>query len=628
MRLLRCSLTVDDEHWIPTIEEFSTDIPPYAILSHRWGRPNDEVSFGDLDRGLDVSQKPGYRKLQRCCELAFQVGIEFAWIDTCCIDKRSSAELSEAINSMFEWYSNSALCYAYLEDVITEETRANHAMEKSSFRASKWWTRGWTLQELIAPKAVLFFDQNWKLIDTRNKLAWLVSEITSIEIEVLREDWLSHRTSVAQKMSWAARRQTTRQEDRAYSLMGLFGVNMPLLYGEGPRAFVRLQEEIMRTTADHSLFAWRGGVAFRGLLAASVEQFADCGNIVSVDYNKYVAQFQNKDPIPNFSQTNYGTQIQLPMQAHKIKRSTHRAFIACTTQDRYPPKTQEDFCSVILKGQPDAEVHTYHRIDLPTGAMDASWWSSWRKLEITELFVSSLYLDSYRYQKLANKIGREVDFHLAVSKEHGHANFIPLYDSNSAISGATTISFEADRFTARFPADKDDAFMALHVGSARIQGLQDDQSSVLRFNFDFFVLCGIYKGVLWTDVLIHPGVETVEGVYNAYKLSTDLGGNVRSAARTSTEKELRQLLSPADIHALLRGHQSFLSAETLHHRVPNARFGVYVAVDSSASATSQERYRALVTIKWNSFLVAGALYREAAPSMPQGTCELRRGASV
>ena len=170
--------------------------------------------------------------------------------------------------------------------------------------------------------------------------------------------------------------------------------------------------------------------------------------------------------------------------------------------------------------------------------------------------------------------------------------------------------------------------MALHVGSARIQGLQDDQSSVLRFNFDFFVLCGIYKGVLWTDVLIHPGVETVEGVYNAYKLSTDLGGNVRSAARTSTEKELRQLLSPADIHALLRGHQSFLSAETLHHRVPNARFGVYVAVDSSASATSQERYRALVTIKWNSFLVAGALYREAAPSMPQGTCELRRGASV
>jgi hypothetical protein len=256
------------------------------------------------------------------------------------------------------------------------------------------------LQELIAPGAVLFFDQNWKLIDTRNKLAWLVSEITSIEIEVLRKnyDWLSHRISVAQKMSWAARRQTTRQEDRAYSLMGLFGVNMPLLYGEGPRAFVRLQEEIMRTTADHSLFAWRGGVAFRGLLAASVEQFADCGNIVSVDYNKYVAQFQNKDPVPNFSQTNDGTQIQLPMQAHKIRRSTYRAFIACTTQDRYPPKSQEDFCSAISKSQAGAEVvHTYHRIDLPTGAMDASWWSSWRKLEIKGLFVSSLYSDSYVY---------------------------------------------------------------------------------------------------------------------------------------------------------------------------------------------------------------------------------------
>ncbi|KAF8859299.1 HET-domain-containing protein [Acephala macrosclerotiorum] len=264
MRLLRCSLTVDDENWIPTIEEFSTDIPPYAILSHRWGKPNDEVSFNDLDRGLDVSHKPGYRKLRRCCELAFQAGLKFAWIDTCCIDKRSSAELSEAINSTFKWYSNSALCYAYLDDVITEETPANHAMEKSSFRASKWWTRGWTLQELIAPGSVLFFDQNWKPIETRNRLAWLVREITSIEIEVLREDynWLGHRTSVAQKMSWAARRQTTRQEDRAYSLMGLFGVNMPLLYGEGRRAFIRLQEEIMRTTADQSLFAWRGGGAY------------------------------------------------------------------------------------------------------------------------------------------------------------------------------------------------------------------------------------------------------------------------------------------------------------------------------------------------------------------------------
>jgi hypothetical protein len=396
MRLLRCSLTVDDENWIPTIEEFSTDIPPYAILSHRWGRPNDEVSFNDLDRGLDVSHKPGYRKLRRCCELVFQAGLKFAWIDTCCIDKRSSAELSEAINSMFKWYSNSALCYAYLDDVITEETPASHAMEKCSFRASKWWTRGWTLQELIAPGSVLFFDQNWKPIETRNRLAWLVSEITSIEIEVLGEDcnWLGHRTSVAQKMSWAARRQTTRQEDRAYSLMGLFGVNMPLLYGEGPRAFIRLQEEIMRTTADQSLFAWRGGVAFRGLLAASVEQFADCGHIVSVDYNKYVAQFQNKDPVPNFSQTNYGTQIQLPMQAHKIRPSIHRAFIACTTQDRYPPKTQEDFRSVVLRSKSGVEVHTYHRIDLPTEAMDASWWSSWRKLEIKDVFVSSLYSDS------------------------------------------------------------------------------------------------------------------------------------------------------------------------------------------------------------------------------------------
>jgi hypothetical protein len=627
MRLLRCSLTVDDQHWIPAIEEFFTDIPPYAILSHRWGKPNDEVSFNDLERGLNASHKPGYRKLRRFCELAFQAGLEFAWIDTCCIDKKSSAELSEAINSMFEWYSNSVLCYAYLDDVITEETLANHAMENSSFRASKWWTRGWTLQELIAPGSVLFVDQNWKPIETRNRLAWLVGEITSIEIEVLRDDynWRNHRTSVAQKMSWAARRQTTRQEDRAYSLMGLFGVNMPLLYGEGPRAFIRLQEEIMRTIPDQSLFAWRGGVAFRGLLAASVEQFADCGHIVSVDYNEYVGQFQNKDPVPNFSQTNYGTQIQLPMQALKTRPSIHRAFIACTTQDRYPPKIQEDFCSIMLWGQPGVEVHTYHRVDLPIDAMDASWRSSWGRLEIRDLFVSSLYSHSYGYQTLANKIVREVtevEFHLAVSKKQGHAHFFPLYDSISSISGATWIRSQANLFMAKFPAnpaDNADAFMALHVGSAKIQGFQDDESSDPRFTFNFFVLCGIYKGVLWTDVLIQPGVETANGVYNAYKSSTDLGGKARSAARNSTEIELRQLLSPQDIHALLPRNRSLLSTkyEDQYHHIPNAKFGVYIAVDYSARAT-KNTYRAVVILEWNSFRVVAALYRDAVPSIPQG----------
>jgi hypothetical protein len=172
------------------------------------------------------------------------------------------------------------------------------------------------------------------------------------------------------------------------------------------------------------------------------------------------------------------------------------------------------------------------------------------------------------------------------------------------------------------PADNADAFMALHVGSASIHGLQDDNSSDLRFTYNFFVLCGIYKGVLWTDVLIHPGVETANSVYNAYKSSTELGDKVRLAARNSTEIELRQLLSPQDIRALLRRNGRIFSTENQYHDIPNAKFGVYIAVDYSARASSKNTYRAVVILEWNSFRVAAALYREAIPSIPLGNLRI------
>jgi len=171
------------------------------------------------------------------------------WIDTCCIDKTSSAELSEAINSMYRWYQRSQVCYAYLVDV--PDATADHSRPDSLFQQSKWFTRGWTLQELLAPTFVEFYDQNWIEIGTKSSMRTLVQKITNISILVNIDE-----ACVAEKLSWASTRVTTRIEDLAYCLMGLFDINMPLLYGEGHNAFLRLQLEIWNRTNDESIFAW------------------------------------------------------------------------------------------------------------------------------------------------------------------------------------------------------------------------------------------------------------------------------------------------------------------------------------------------------------------------------------
>jgi hypothetical protein len=218
----------------------------------------------------------GYAKIQNTCAQALRDGFEYAWIDTCCIDKSSSAELSEAINSMYKWYKNARICYAYLSDIIMPDDFRD-SLFSASVCISKWFTRGWTLQELIAPGVVVFYDRDWRDIGTKTSRQQEISRITGIDIHVLsgNEPWSCN---VAQRMSWASRRMTTRSEDIAYSLMGLFNVNMPLLYGEGgTKAFRRLQEEIMKGEEDYSLFAWAGNnpsfPARWGLLAASPQQF-------------------------------------------------------------------------------------------------------------------------------------------------------------------------------------------------------------------------------------------------------------------------------------------------------------------------------------------------------------------
>ncbi|KAI1418437.1 heterokaryon incompatibility protein-domain-containing protein [Hypoxylon sp. FL1857] len=247
------------------LEEFVEGrVPEYAILSHRWG--DDEISFHQFPNEKRDSQREGYTKIRDFCAQVAPSNLsgfqnpqlkyyKYAWVDTCCIDKRSSAELSESINSMFKWYRNAGICYAYLSDVDDE-----HDTRYSQFQSSKWFARGWTLQELLAPREIQFFSKAWRPLGSKTQLVNTLSGITKIPHKYLLGGNLSE-ASVAQRMSWASSRVTTREEDVAYSLLGIFDVNMPLLYGEGKKAFIRLQEEIIKQTKDHSILAW--GCDFR-----------------------------------------------------------------------------------------------------------------------------------------------------------------------------------------------------------------------------------------------------------------------------------------------------------------------------------------------------------------------------
>lgn len=243
--------------------------PKYAILSHTW--ESDEVLFRDVENGDQAAwiDKQGATKVKLSCHQAKKDELQYIWIDTCCIDKSSSSELSEAINSMFQWYEHSTVCYAYLSDATTGSTIAQ----------CRWFSRGWTLQELIAPIEVKFYDKNWVAICTRNTNPVSLASITNINERVLSSRKSTPITTlldlftVSERMSWASRRSTTREEDGAYSLLGLFGINMPLLYGEGSNAFQRLQLEIIRKVPDSSIFAFKSKLAYPPVFAITPDQF-------------------------------------------------------------------------------------------------------------------------------------------------------------------------------------------------------------------------------------------------------------------------------------------------------------------------------------------------------------------
>ena len=283
----------------------------YAILSHTW-ESGEEVQFDEF-RSRTARGKKGWQKIEKTCQLAIEDGFDLAWVDTCCIDKKSSAELSEAINSMFPWYQWSGVCYVYLADFEVSCPRAD-------LSCSRWFTRGWTLQELIAPTRVLFFDSMWKFIGRKNGLgkeSSLITElslITGIEQGVLEcsHDHLEsalEEVPVARKMSWASERRTTRIEDMAYSLLGIFGINLPLLYGEGETAFLRLQEEIMKHSNDLSLLAWtESDLEGRDSLYSSCSVLAR--HVRYFGNSRTLALRKDSKQMPDFSTTNKGLRVE------------------------------------------------------------------------------------------------------------------------------------------------------------------------------------------------------------------------------------------------------------------------------------------------------------------------------
>jgi len=249
MRLLRCA---EPEDFGLTKDFIGNGIvPPYAILSHTWGEDEHEVTFKDLQTGAGRS-KAGYKKIQFCGEQAAKDGLKHFWVDTCCIDKANHTELVEAITSMFRWYHNAEKCYVYLSDVSAREREHDQTEPKweSTFPMSRWFTRGWTLQEL-APKSVDFFSREGQWLGSRNTLEREIHETTGIPLTALHGAPLSN-FSTEERMRWAANRNTKKSEDKAYCLLGVFNVFIPLIYGEGDNAFNRLKQAVNQASSGKS----------------------------------------------------------------------------------------------------------------------------------------------------------------------------------------------------------------------------------------------------------------------------------------------------------------------------------------------------------------------------------------
>ena len=261
MRLLKYN---DDGELSLTNDLVPSKIPEYAILSHTWGADTEEVTYRDLIDGTGKN-KVGYRKIQFCGEQASRDNLHNFWVDTCCIDKSNITEVGEAINSMFRWYRDAAKCYVFLSDVPRADVdTTEHSQQlpwESAFRTSRWFTRGWTLQELIAAKTVEFYSRDHVLLGNKTSLHQQICGITGIATKALQgyslEDF-----SIEERLRWVDKRETTKDEDLAYCLLGIFNVSLPLIYGEGRmKAMRRLEQVIMESGPQSFGKTWRVSIS-------------------------------------------------------------------------------------------------------------------------------------------------------------------------------------------------------------------------------------------------------------------------------------------------------------------------------------------------------------------------------
>lgn len=407
----------------------------YAILSHTWEK--DEVDFQEMKaepRPSRLLTKAGFLKVKKTCEVAREKGYGYAWVDTCCIDKASSAALSEAINSMYNWYKESSICLAYLSDLPANNFEHAESRTADFMKDCKWFRRGWTLQELVAPEELDFYDQEWKFRGSKKTLRHELSRITGIDVDVLEDSELLPTIPVGKRMSWAAARQTTRIEDTAYCLLGIFGVNMPMIYGENKNAFLRLQEEIAKSTNDLTLFAWTSQDGsgmdrrpthqsqhdkdLRGILAQSPAEFVGCGRL-EISRDRIA-------PAKDFAMTNNGLRIETTLGTSPDKEYVFA--LDCVNEDS---RRQERLGIYLMKTESGFVRDRAYQLFATT---DKTFWTGDRNtIYIARTLDHSLAL------RLRTQLRRSVNFHIHLSPRHTYTyqNFkarpANLWDRNNKL---------------------------------------------------------------------------------------------------------------------------------------------------------------------------------------------------
>lgn len=463
MRLLKTGPYVPGKYKLELIQQWGSEIPPYAVLSHTWSSdPEEEVLFADVQNGTSAT-KPAFAKLQEAMKRAELDGYGWLWIDTCCIDKTSSVELSEAINSMYRYYENAQKCYAYLSDVTLER-------RTEQFGASRWWSRGWTLQELLAPQNLEFFSSGWMSLGTKASQTTLISRITTVDVEYLSGVLPLQHASIAKRMSWAATRRTTREEDIAYCLMGLFEVNMPMLYGEGGKqAFVRLQEAIMNGSEDQSLFAWIKSDSdedgpYHGLLADSPKDFKHTGSTQPyselADYNPTNMTARGLHMTVPITRKEDGTSIAalqcpVPSRGYNDWLAIYLKQLP-TGANQYARVTCDKLASISELGKPQEIYVRQHFPKYPVPTVYPSHFFLFRSLQCTE---QTSPLQAYKLVEAVHETSSQIETSYFPSVARQRWSNIPLVYKINKTAGALSAAIVVFR-----PFDGE--VFALMIGSS------------------------------------------------------------------------------------------------------------------------------------------------------------------